>query len=55
MKGVRLYEHGDPTVLRYDDVPVPDIGPGDVLVKVHATALNHWDLRYSLRWLRPVA
>ncbi|MDQ6945611.1 MAG: alcohol dehydrogenase catalytic domain-containing protein [Actinomycetota bacterium] len=53
MKAVRLFEHGDPTVLRYVDVPVPDFGPRDVLIKVHATALNHWDLRYRAGKLPP--
>ena len=44
MKAVRFHQHGGPEVLRYEDVPEPDPGPGDVLVRVRACALNHLDL-----------
>lgn len=46
MKAVRLYEHGGPEVLRYEDVAMPDMGQHDVLIRVRATSLNSWDLRY---------
>jgi putative oxidoreductase len=54
MKAVRLFEHGGPEVLRYVDVPVPDAGPDEVLIRVHATAVNTWDLRYRAGELPPV-
>jgi NADPH:quinone reductase-like Zn-dependent oxidoreductase len=44
MKAVRFHEHGGPEVLRYEDAPVPAIGPNDALVKVRACALNHLDV-----------
>ena len=44
MKAVRFHEHGGPEVLRYEEVPDPELGAGDVLVRVHACALNHLDL-----------
>jgi NADPH:quinone reductase-like Zn-dependent oxidoreductase len=44
MKAVRFHEHGGPEVLRYEEVPVPEIGPNDALVKVRYCALNHLDL-----------
>lgn len=44
MKAVVFHEHGGPEVLRYEDVPLPEIGPSDVLVKVKASTLNHLDL-----------
>jgi NADPH:quinone reductase-like Zn-dependent oxidoreductase len=44
MKAVRFHAHGDPSVLKYEDVPEPELSPGDVLVRVHACALNHLDL-----------
>jgi NADPH:quinone reductase-like Zn-dependent oxidoreductase len=44
MKAIRFHEHGGPEVLRYEDVPDPQIGPGEVLVRVRACALNHLDL-----------
>jgi NADPH:quinone reductase-like Zn-dependent oxidoreductase len=44
MKAVRFHEHGSVDVLRYEDAPEPELGPGDVLVRVRACALNHLDL-----------
>ncbi|MFF7557172.1 NADP-dependent oxidoreductase [Streptomyces olivaceus] len=40
MRAVRLHEHGGPEVLRYDEVPIPEPGPGEVLVRVHAIGVN---------------
>src|SRR4051812_43241557 len=40
MKAIRLHEFGGPEVLRYEDVPVPEAGPGEVLIRVHAAGLN---------------
>lgn len=47
MKALLFREFGGPEVLRYEDVADPTIGPGEVLVKVRAAALNHLDL-----WVR---
>ncbi len=47
MKAVYFYRHGGPEVLTYGDLPEPEIGPQDVLVHVHAAAMNHLDL-----WMR---
>jgi 2-desacetyl-2-hydroxyethyl bacteriochlorophyllide A dehydrogenase len=44
MKCIRIHEHGGPEKLIYEDVPVPKIGAGDVLVSVKATSVNHIDL-----------
>ncbi|MFB6069636.1 MAG: alcohol dehydrogenase catalytic domain-containing protein [Halanaeroarchaeum sp.] len=44
MRAVGFHEHGDVDDLELLDVPVPETGPGDVLVDVRATALNHQDL-----------
>jgi len=50
MRAVRLHEHGGPEVLRYDEVPIPEPGPGEVLVRVHAAGVNppDWYLRGGL-------
>ncbi|MET7683022.1 NADP-dependent oxidoreductase [Streptomyces sp. NPDC005423] len=50
MKAIRLHEHGGPEVLRYEDVPVPEPKPGEVLVRVHAVGVNppDWYLRDGL-------
>jgi len=47
MKAIVFTEHGGPDVLRTMEVQEPKIGTTDVLVKVHACALNHVDL-----WVR---
>ncbi|MBI3744222.1 MAG: alcohol dehydrogenase catalytic domain-containing protein, partial [Chloroflexi bacterium] len=45
MKAVRFHEHGEPSVLRYEEAPEPKIGPAEVLVRVRACALNHLDMQ----------
>ena len=40
MKAVRIHEFGGPEVLRYEDAPIPTLKPGEVLVRVHAVAVN---------------
>jgi NADPH:quinone reductase-like Zn-dependent oxidoreductase len=47
MKAIRIHEDGGPEVLRYEDAPDPEPGPGEVLVRLHAASLNHLDL-----WIR---
>jgi len=43
MKAVRVHEFGGPEVLRYEDVPMPEPGPGQVRVKIAAAGLNFID------------
>jgi zinc-binding alcohol dehydrogenase/oxidoreductase len=47
VKAVRIHEDGGPEVLRYEDVEDPQAGPGEILVRLKAAALNHLDL-----WIR---
>ena len=44
MKAVYIAEPGGPEKLLYGDRPDPEPGPGDVIIRVRATALNHADL-----------
>src|SRR5881409_1661565 len=44
MKAVRFHEHGGIEKLRYEDAPDPHPGPGEVVVRVRACALNYLDL-----------
>ncbi|HLM36404.1 MAG TPA: zinc-binding dehydrogenase [Gaiellaceae bacterium] len=47
MKAIRIHEDGGPEVLRYEDAPDPEAGPGEVLIRLRAASLNHLDL-----WIR---
>jgi NADPH2:quinone reductase len=40
MKAVRVHEFGSPKVLRVEEVPTPQPGPGQVLVRMHAIGVN---------------
>ena len=44
MKAVRFHEFGGVDVLRVDEVDDPRPGPGEVLVRIRASALNHLDV-----------
>ena len=43
MKAIVQERFGPPDVLRLADVERPEVGPGEVLVRVHAAALNPYD------------
>src|SRR5579864_5651555 len=44
MKAIVLHGVGDPTALRPEEVADPTPGPGEVVVRLRAAALNHRDL-----------
>ena len=43
MRAMVIKAFGGPKVFEERDVPKPDPGPNDVLVKVHATSVNPVD------------
>lgn len=55
MKAIRLHEFGGPEVLRYEDTPMPEVKPGELLVRVHAVGVNppDWYLREGYKMLPP--
>jgi NADPH2:quinone reductase len=55
VKAVRIYEFGDADVLRYEDVPDPAAGPGQVVIKVEAIGVNPVDtyIRAGVHLIRP--
>lgn len=50
MKAVFFNSHGDLDQLEYGERPTPEPGPGEVLVRLHAAALNHVDLFVREGW-----
>ncbi len=46
MKAVRIFDFGGPEVLTFGDYPMPDVGSSDVLVRVEATSVSGFDLKY---------
>ena len=43
MKAVRIHSFGSPEVISLDDVPKPEPGPGDVVVRISAAGVGPWD------------
>ena len=57
MKAARLHGYGDIDQLRYEDVPVPEPQPDEVLVRVAATSVNpiDWKIRSgAMKEMMPV-
>ncbi|QYJ17159.1 Quinone oxidoreductase 1 [Rubrobacter xylanophilus DSM 9941] len=52
MKAVRVHEPGGPEVLRYEEVPTPEPGPGEVRVRLEACGVNFIDV-YHRKGLYP--
>jgi len=47
VRAVRIHDDGGPEVLTLEEAPDPVAGPGEVLVRLRASALNHLDI-----WIR---
>jgi zinc-binding alcohol dehydrogenase/oxidoreductase len=47
LRAVRIHEDGGPEVLVLEEAPDPEPAPGEVLVRLRASALNHLDV-----WIR---
>jgi NADPH:quinone reductase-like Zn-dependent oxidoreductase len=52
MKAVRVHEYGGPEVLKYEDAPRPQAGPGEVLIRVHASSVNPVDWKVRAGYLK---
>src|SRR5947208_3091065 len=50
MKAIRVHEFGDASVLRYDDIPTPEPGNGEVRLKIEAAGLNFIDTYHRMGW-----
>jgi NADPH:quinone reductase-like Zn-dependent oxidoreductase len=40
MKAMRIHGFGDPEVLELGDVPIPQPGEGELLVRIHAASVS---------------
>ena len=47
MRAVRIHAQGGPEMLQVDEMPEPEPGPNDLLVRLRATSVNHRDI-----WMR---
>ena len=47
MKAVRIHKYGGLETLVYENAPVPEVGPSEVFIKVHAAGVNpvDWKIR----------
>lgn len=50
MKAIVFNKHGGPETLTLTDLPTPEPGPGEVLIKLEAAALNRMDLWVRAGW-----
>ena len=47
LKAITIHDFGGPEVLNNEEVPVPEIGPDEALIKVHSCGVNPIDGRYA--------
>jgi NADPH2:quinone reductase len=45
-KAIRIHSNGGPEVMKWEDVPTPEPGPGEALIKHHAVGLNYIDVYF---------
>src|SRR5690625_7138299 len=45
MRAMRYHEYGEPAVLRLEEAPAPEAGPGQVRIAVGASAVNRMDIK----------
>ena len=58
IKAVRIAQYGGSEQLKYEEAPLPEIGPGQVLAKVRYAGVNpiDWKIREGyMRQLRPAS
>ena len=45
-KAIRVQDYGGPEVMRYEDVPLPEPGPGEVRIRHTAIGVNFIDIYF---------
>ncbi|HEY4305792.1 MAG TPA: quinone oxidoreductase [Gemmatimonadaceae bacterium] len=46
MKSIRIHDKGGPEVLKFEDIPDPTPGPGELLIDVEAAGINFIEIYY---------
>ena len=46
MKAIQIHETGGPEVLKLAELPIPQPGPGQVLIRVEATGVNFIEIYF---------
>jgi len=54
MKAVRIHNYGGPDVLRFEDAPRPTPGSHELLIRVHAAAVNPVDGKIRAGYLKEI-
>ena len=52
MKAIKIYEFGGPDVLRYEDIPKPKPGPGEILIRIIVAGVNPIDWKIRSGYIR---
>ena len=50
MKAAAIDGFGPPSVFKFRALPVPELGPGDVLIALHAAGVGTWDTDIRAGW-----
>ena len=53
MKAITISQHGGPEVMKFSDIPLPEVGPDQVLVQISAVGVNFIDI-YQRSGLYPI-
>ena len=52
MKAVRIHEYGDAGVLRYEEAPMPNLAPDEILIRAAAASVNPVDWKVREGYLK---
>lgn len=50
MKAIRIHRYGANDVLQFEEAPLPEVLPDDVLIKVHSAGINPADWKFRAGW-----
>mgnify|MGYP000329296821 CR=1 FL=1 len=54
MKAIRIHKYGNADTLTYEDAPMPEPGPEEIRIRVHASAVNPVDWKIREGYLQPM-